>query len=142
MGPFRVIVTGVRHFAGYPKLREPLDKLLVKRLPDVVILSGCGRGTDALATSYALERGLVLVPYPIDFDRHPVDSVAVERRNARMVADADAVVVVWDRIDPDLGNLLGRCKRKEIPVRVLVPGPPEPENPDPPPGPHGRLLPD
>ena len=119
-----MIVTGVRHFAGYPKLREPLDKLLVKRLPDVVILSGCGRGTDALATSYALERGLVLVPYPIDFDRHPVDSVAVERRNARMVADADAAVVVWDRIDPDLGDLLGRCKRKGIPVRVLAPGGP------------------
>ena len=113
---FHVIVTGVRHFHDYPKLRDLLD-----RPPDVVILSGCGRGTDALATSYALERGLVLVPYPIDFDRHPVDSVAVERRNARMVADADAAVVVWDRIDPDLGDLIGRCRRKGIPVRVLAP---------------------
>jgi len=122
MGPFRVIVTGVRRFADYPRLRGLLDRLLANHLPDVVILSGCGRGTDALATSYALDRGLQLVPYPADFGHFPV--VAVERRNARMAADADAAVVVWDRIDPDLGDLLGRCKRKGIPVRVLAPGGP------------------
>src|SRR5438876_2305067 len=54
---FRVIVTGVRHFHDYARLRDLLDHLLRNRLPDVVILSRCGRGTDALATSYALERG-------------------------------------------------------------------------------------
>src|SRR5947208_11261963 len=97
MAPFRVIVTGVRPFADYPRLRDLLDRLLANRLPDVVILSGCGRGTDALATSYAVERGLQLVPYPLDFDRFRVDSVAAERRTARLVADADAAVVVWDR---------------------------------------------
>jgi len=42
---FRVVVTGVRHFADYPRLRGLLDRLLVHRLPDVVTLSGCGRGT-------------------------------------------------------------------------------------------------
>lgn len=98
--------------------------MLAHRLPDVAVLSGCGRGTAALATSYALDRGLRLVAYPLDLDRFAVDSVAAERRNARMVADADAAVVVWDRIDPDLGDLLGRCKRKGIPVRVLAPGGP------------------
>jgi hypothetical protein len=40
-------------------------------------------------------------------------------------ADADAAVVVWDRLDRDLADLLGRCKRKGIPVRVLVPGAPD-----------------
>jgi hypothetical protein len=30
-------------------------------------------------------------------------------------------VVVWDRIDRDLADLLGRCKRKGIPVRTLEP---------------------
>ena len=95
--------------------------MLAHRLPDVAVLSGCGRGTAALATSYALDRGLRLVAYPLDLDRFAVDSVAAERRNARMVADADAAVVVWDRIDPDLGDLIGRCRRKGIPVRVLAP---------------------
>jgi hypothetical protein len=53
-----------------------------------------GCGPDALATSCAVERGLHLVPYPLDFDLFPFN--APERRYARMVADAGAAVIVWD----------------------------------------------
>jgi hypothetical protein len=66
---FRVIVTGVRHFTDYARLRDALDRLLARRLPDDVILSRCGRGTDALATSYAVERGMQVVPHPLDLER-------------------------------------------------------------------------
>jgi hypothetical protein len=48
--------------------------------------------------------------------------VAAERRNAGLTAEADAAVVVWDRLDGDLADLIGRCKRKGIQVCVLVPG--------------------
>jgi hypothetical protein len=122
MGPFRVVVTGTHQFRDYGRLRDLLDKLLAHRLPDVVILSRCGRGTDARATSYAVERGLQLIPYSLHLERDRTDELARERRNAALVAGADAAVVVWDRLDRDLGDLLGRCKRKGIPVRVLVPG--------------------
>jgi hypothetical protein len=64
MGPFRVIATGVGHFRDYARLRHALDRLLQNRLPDVVILSRCGRGTNALATGYVVERGLNLIPKP------------------------------------------------------------------------------
>jgi hypothetical protein len=110
MGHFRVIVTGMRHFHDYARLRDLLDHLLANRLPDVVILSRCGRGTDALATSYAVECGLQLVPHPLNFERDRTDELARERRNAGLVAEADAAVVVWGRIDRDLADLLGRCK--------------------------------
>jgi hypothetical protein len=86
----------------------------------MVILSGCGSGTDALATSYAVERGLHLIPVPLDFEHYPFN--APERRNARMVADADAAVVVWDKVDAVVGDLLGRVIRKGIPYRGLVAG--------------------
>jgi hypothetical protein len=125
MEPFRVLVTGVRHFHDYARLRDLLDRLLSGRLPDVVILSRCGRGADALATSYAVERRLTLVPHPLNHARDRTDETAAARRNADLAADADAAVVVWDRIDRDLGDLLGRCKRMGIPVRVLVPGGPD-----------------
>jgi hypothetical protein len=49
MGPLCVIVTGFRHFTNYARLRDTLDRLLANRRPDVVFLSRCGRGTDALA---------------------------------------------------------------------------------------------
>jgi hypothetical protein len=125
MEPFGVIVTGVRHFHDYARLRDLLDRLLAHRLPDVVILSRCGRGTDSLATSYAVERALQLIPYPLNHARDRTDETAAARRNADLAADADAVVVVWDRVDRDLGDLLGRCRRKGIPVRVLVSGRPD-----------------
>jgi hypothetical protein len=95
----------------------------------VVILSRCGRGTDALATSYAVELGLTLVPHPLDFERDRTDELAAERRNAGLAAEADAAVVVWDWLDRDLADLLGRCQRKGIPVRVLVPGRPDGSDP-------------
>jgi hypothetical protein len=66
MGSFRLVVTGVRHLHDHARLRDRLDKLLAHRLPDVVILSRCGRGADALATSYAVEHGLQLVPHPLN----------------------------------------------------------------------------
>jgi hypothetical protein len=53
MGAFRLVVTGVTTFRDSG--RRALDPALVNRLPDVVILSGCGPGTDAPATSYAVE---------------------------------------------------------------------------------------
>jgi hypothetical protein len=34
--------------------------------------------------------------------------------------DADAAVVVWDRIAPAVGDLIGRVVRKGVPYRVLV----------------------
>jgi hypothetical protein len=68
---FRVVVTGVHHFHDHAGLRDALDHLLQHRLPDVTILSRCGRGTDALTTSYALERGLPLVPHPADSEYLP-----------------------------------------------------------------------
>jgi hypothetical protein len=73
LGPFRGTEQGVRHFRDYARLRAALDHLLQHRLPDVVILSRCGRGTDALATSHAVERGLQLVPYPLDLERDRTD---------------------------------------------------------------------
>lgn len=85
-----------------------------------MILPRCGRGTDALATSYAVDRGLQLVPYPLHLDRDRTDEVAAQRRNAGLVAEAD--VIVWDRTGRGLADLFGRCQRKGTPVRVLVPG--------------------
>jgi hypothetical protein len=86
-------------------------------------------------------RPSALVPHPLNFERDRTDDVAAERRTAGLVAEADAEVVVWDRIDRDPADLLGRCRRKSIPVRVFVPGRPD-EAPTTEPSPPRRMLPD
>jgi hypothetical protein len=50
-------------------------------------------------------------------------------RNAELVRDADAAVLVWDANDWRVRDLLVRCKARGLPVRVLgVRGDPLPEN--------------
>jgi hypothetical protein len=117
MGAFRVLIAGPRQFTDYPALRAALDVLLAKRLPDVVLLTAGGRGVPMLAASYATERGLVVTARVADFVRFPLD--AVERRDAFLVREADAAVVVWKDRDPDVRRVLARVERKGMPVHVL-----------------------
>jgi hypothetical protein len=117
MVAFRVLVAGPRQFTNYPALRAALDALLVNRLPDVELLTCGGRGVPMLAASYATERGLTVTPRVADFVRFPVD--AIERRDAFLVSEADAAVVVWADRDPDVRRVLALVERKGIPVHVL-----------------------
>jgi hypothetical protein len=64
-----------------------------------------GQHRPMLAASYATERGLLVTARVADFVRFPVD--AVERRDAFLVNEADAAVVVW--ADRDL--MCGACSR-------------------------------
>ena len=133
---FRVLVTGGRHSSDYPALRAALDILLANRLPDVEVLTPGGRGVPMLAASYAAERGLTVTALVPDFARFPVD--AEERRDAFLVGEADAVVVVWDGRDAGVQRVLRLAERKGGTLHVLggpdrtaarsrrVPDPPEP----------------
>jgi hypothetical protein len=114
---FRVLITGPRHFTDYPALRAALDALLVNRLPDVELLTAGGRGVPMLAASYATERGLTVTARVADFARFPLD--AVERRDAFLVNEADAAVVVWADRDPNVRRVLALVERKGIPVHVI-----------------------
>src|SRR5829696_4403615 len=114
---FRVLIAGPRTFTDYPALRAALDALLKNRLPDVELLTCGGRGVPMLAASYAAERGIVVTARVPDFARFPVD--AVERRDAHLVNEAAAAVVVWADRDPAVRRVLALVERRGIPVHVL-----------------------
>jgi hypothetical protein len=128
LGTFRFVVVGAAGFRDYPALRDALDHLLRDRLPEVTILtrSGAGLGTDSLALSYALARRLDVVQHRADHQTHPLLFDADQVRNAELVRNADAAVLVWGEFDGVLRDLLVRCKAKGIPVRVLGAGSPSP----------------
>src|SRR5262249_44576736 len=86
----------------------PLAAAPINRLPEEAILSGGGAGTDAPAASYANARGLPLLLCPINYASNRTD--APEARNARMVAEADAAVIVWHPTDWLIRDLIGRCE--------------------------------
>jgi hypothetical protein len=114
---FRVFIADARHFTNYPALRAVLYTLLANRLPDVEVLTTGGRGVPMLAANYAAERGLTVTALVPDFTRFPVD--AVERRDAFLVADADAVVVVWDGRDASVRGVRELAERRGVPLHVI-----------------------
>ena len=70
-----------------------------------------------LAASYAAANGLEVVVRVADFGRFPLD--ADERRDAFLVNEADAAVIVWDGRDPAVRRVLALVERKGIPVHVI-----------------------
>ncbi|MCE9560481.1 MAG: SLOG family protein [Planctomycetes bacterium] len=111
---FRVLIIGSRQRFEYARLRDALDALLAKRLPDVEILTAGGPSVPALAACYASSRGLSLVAIPIDHIEHPGNTI--EQRDARLVELADAAVG-----DPtEVRELLARAAVKG--VRVVAVG--------------------
>ncbi len=123
---FRVLVTGDRDFRDYTRLRDALDAALVNRLPHVEILTAGGPGAAALAASYAVARGLPVLPVVADFVRFPHQ--ALERQVAKLDELADAVIA----FGCDTEELLARLKAKG--VRVMIVRKTQPEKP--PPEPH------
>ena len=81
------------------------------------LLTCGGRGVPMLAASYATERGLTVTVRVADFAHFPHD--ADERRDAFLVNEADAAVVVWADRDPNVRRVLALVERKGIPVHVL-----------------------
>jgi hypothetical protein len=69
------------------------------------------------AASYTSEPGLAVTARVADFVRFPVD--AVERRDAFLVNETDAAVIVWADRDPDVSRVLALVERKGMPVRVV-----------------------
>ena len=70
-----------------------------------------------LAAGYGAANGLEVVVRVADFARFPLD--AEERRDAFLVNEADAAVVVWDGRDPSVRRMLELVERKGIPVHVI-----------------------
>ena len=59
-----------------------------------VILSGTARGADKLGERWAAENSVRLEYYPANWDRY--GKSAGYRRNAKMAANADAMIALWD----------------------------------------------
>jgi hypothetical protein len=85
---------------------------------DVELLTTGGPGLPALVASYARSRGLRFTALLPDHERHPGN--AVERRDALLVADADAAVVPADEwYHPDMDRLVKAVRAKRGRVHVV-----------------------
>lgn len=116
---FRVIVAGSRGFKDYGLMRQRLDRILIHRLPRVLIVSGGAPGADMLGEMYALER----CPKP-HYVRYSADWKAHGRRagpirNGEMARNADALVAFWDGESAGTADMIRQAKAARLLVRVV-----------------------
>src|SRR5262245_15674129 len=115
---FRVLIAGGRGRVEYARLRDVLDKVLAKRLPDVESVTGGGPGVPALAASYARSRDLPVTVVRADHENHRAD--AEHRQIERLAELADAAVVIDDgAAGGEVVRLLAALQDRGIPVLVI-----------------------
>lgn len=117
---FRVIIAGSRDFQDYDLLREKCDNILSSKRVDhrIVIVSGTARGADRLGERYAGERGYYIRRFPADWNND--GKAAGPMRNARMAANADALIAFWDGRSSGTRNMIDTAKNRGLAVRTIL----------------------
>lgn len=85
----KVIIAGDRDFVDFKLLKQKCDKILEGRVV-TCILSGKSRGADTLGEAYAKYYGILVEPYPANFEKH--GKGAGPKRNLQMVGEADMLI--------------------------------------------------
>jgi hypothetical protein len=89
----RVAIIGSR---DYPD-RTQLDQAIAPSGYDITaVLCGGARGPDSWGKDWAEQRGIPVVNYPADWGKYGRSAGMV--RNAKMIANADAVIALWDGV--------------------------------------------
>lgn len=114
---FKVVIFGSRTFGDYQFLKDRLNLLLAKKLPDVEIVHGCATGADAAARLYAMELGLPHKLFTADWKGK--GKAAGPLRNAEMAEYAEAGVAFWDGKSRGTANMIEQLKKRGKPVKVV-----------------------
>lgn len=113
----KIVVAGCRDFTDYDMAEQYID-FCIQNLKDkeIIIISGCCRGADALGERYANEHGYKIDYFPADWNTYR--NSAGPRRNEQMVTAADYVIAFWDGKSKGTRSLINYAKAKNKPLRV------------------------
>ena len=111
----RVGIVGSRGFRPRWRVWEVVDGLP----SHATVVSGGARGPDTWAAERAVERGLVVVVHPADWDRY--GRAAGPIRNAELVADVDTLVAFFDGKSRGTSDVIAKAQAAGKPVTVVSP---------------------
>lgn len=86
------------------------------RAQDIMVVSGCALGVDTYGIRWAEERGLPVMRYPADWDRHGKSAGIL--RNIQMAAVADALVALWDGESPGTRHMVQEADKRGLRVYI------------------------
>ena len=89
----------------------------IQKENDIIILSGCANGADAIGERYAKENGLKVEKYPANWEKY--GKSAGPRRNEEMANKCDYVICFWDGNSKGTKSMIDFAKKYKKPIRII-----------------------
>ena len=114
----RVVIAGCRDYNNYDEAKAYNDFCLsnIRKENNIVIVSGCASGADAIGERYAKENGFKVEKYPADWKTY--GRSAGPRRNKQMAEVSDYVICFWDEKSRGTKSMLDFAREYNKPIRI------------------------
>ena len=116
----KIVIAGCRDYNNYEEAKLYIDFCLSDILKEnnIVIVSGCASGADAIGEQYAKENGFKVEKYPADWERY--GRSAGPRRNKQMAEVCDCVICFWDGKSKGTKSMISYAKEYGKPIRIKM----------------------
>ena len=114
----KVVIAGCRDYNNYDAAKKFIDFCLskIRNTNEIVIVSGCARGVDAMGERYALDNHLKLEKHPADWKKY--GRAAGPIRNREMAEIADYVICFWDNKSKGTKSMIDYAKKLNKPIKI------------------------
>ena len=116
----RVVIAGCRDYNNYDEAKRYIDFCLADIIKenDIIIVSGCASGADAIGERYAEENGISIEKYPADWKTY--GRSAGPRRNRQMAEISDYVICFWDGKSRGTKSMIGYANKYGKTVKIKI----------------------
>lgn len=114
----RVVIAGCRDYNNYDEAKPYIDFCLsnLRKENNIIIVSGCARGADAIGERYAKENGFAVEKYPADWKTY--GKSAGPLRNKQMAEITDYVICFWDGQSRGTNSMIDYTKEYNKPIMI------------------------
>ncbi len=114
----RVVIAGCRDYTNYDEAKVYIDFCLsnIRKGNDIIIVSGCASGADAIGERYAKENGFKVEKYPADWKTYGLS--AGPRRNKQMAEVSDYVICFWDYKSKGTKSMIEYAMKYNKPIKI------------------------
>ena len=117
----RVVIAGCRDYHNYDEAKPYIDLCLsnIRKGNDVIIVSGCASGADAIGERYAKKNGFKVEKHPADWKAY--GRSAGPKRNKQMAEVSDYVICFWDGKSRGTRSMIESAKKygKDIRIKMI-----------------------
>ncbi len=116
----RVVIAGCRDYNNYDEAKKYIDFCLsnIRKENEIIIVSGCASGADAIGEHYAKENGYEVEKYPADWRTY--GRSAGPKRNQQMAESSNYVICFWDGKSRGTRSMIEYAKKYNKPVKIKM----------------------